>query len=114
MITGRATLPTKPLRASPNANPRFDPRVRPVANAPLLVIGSCAALNARLKPLATLTNRLPVRWGLNLRPRRPSGDSAKVAGNFEEVRHTSSARMISASAGIGVTVSVPTALMGQS
>lgn len=87
MTTVVATLPTKPLRASPNPHPRLHSRVGPIANAPLLVVGPDAALDGRLVPLASLANRLPVRGGLDLGAARSAGDSAQVAGDFENVLH---------------------------
>ena len=77
----------EPLRASPDSKPWAHPRVAPVANAPPLVVGSRAALDALLVPLARLANRLPVRGCLDLGAARPAGDSAQVRRDSEKVLH---------------------------
>lgn len=77
----------KPLRASPDSKPRLHAGVAPIANRPPLVIRPRTALDALLVPLASLANRLPVCWGLDLRADAPACDSAQMRRDFEEVLH---------------------------
>jgi len=84
---GLASAFPKPLRASPDPEPRAHPGVGSVADTPPLVVWPGATLDCALIPLASLANRLSVRWGLDLRADAPAGDSAQMARDFEEVLH---------------------------
>lgn len=84
---GLASAFPKPLRASPDPEPRAHPGVGSVADTPPLVVWLGATLDCALIPLASLANRLPVRWGLDLSPNGPAGDSAQVRRDAKEVGH---------------------------
>lgn len=79
----------------------------------MLVVWTGATADVFLEPLASLADSAPFVRSLPCYA-FPVAGGAQVASRFEDVSHVKFARIMSASAGIGVTVIDAEALIGQS
>lgn len=112
MTAGPSVLP---LRTRPDPFPGIDPSVGSVAHGPLSGVWPGASAHPLLIPLARSADCLPVAIDCFGPLDLARANRLQPRADAEHIRsHTRVALMISASAGMGVTVIDPDALIGQS